>query len=172
MSTNRSIGHSARRVAIVTALAAGLCATVSTTVAAAPYTVTSLSDNGGGTLRQAIDDANANPGADTITFDPSVSGGTITLLTTLPAISDDLTIDGTGQSVIISGGGLVRILSVNSPKTLTLSALTIANGKVGSTDDGGGVLISNSGVLIVGNCTFSNNSAGSRGGAISQGDRI
>ena len=47
MSTNTSIGHSARRVAIVTALAAGLCATVSTTVAAATYTVTSLSDSGG-----------------------------------------------------------------------------------------------------------------------------
>ena len=47
MRTNRSIGHSARRVAIVTALAAGLCATVSTTVAAATYTVLNTNDSGG-----------------------------------------------------------------------------------------------------------------------------
>ena len=47
MSTNRSIGHSVRRVAIVTALAAGLWATVSTPVAAAPYTVTNTNDSGG-----------------------------------------------------------------------------------------------------------------------------
>ena len=50
-----------------TALAALICA-VATIGAATTYTVTSTADSGAGTLRQAILDANANPGADTIAF--------------------------------------------------------------------------------------------------------
>jgi hypothetical protein len=33
------------------------------------YTVTNTNDAGAGSLRQAINDANTNPGADTINFD-------------------------------------------------------------------------------------------------------
>ena len=36
---------------------------------AATFTVTNTADSGAGSLRQAILDANANPGADTIAFD-------------------------------------------------------------------------------------------------------
>ena len=61
----------------------------------ASYLVTSISDSGAvGTLRWAISSANANPGADTITF---ANGGvpvTILLNSMLPAITDRITIDG------------------------------------------------------------------------------
>src|SRR5262245_35633876 len=48
---------------------------------AAGLTVTTLADSGDGSLRQAIVDANATVGADTITFTLS---GTIVLASTLP----------------------------------------------------------------------------------------
>ena len=46
---------------------------------AATFTVTNTSDSGAGSLRQAILDANANPGLDTIAFDiPGAGVHTIT----------------------------------------------------------------------------------------------
>ncbi len=53
----------------------------------ATFTVTDLGDAGPGTLRDAIDRANALPGQDVIVFDPSVRGGTVGLstFTNLPA---------------------------------------------------------------------------------------
>ena len=65
---------------------------------AAVLTVTSTADSGAGTLRQAILDANASPGADTIDFDISGDGvHTIAPLSPLPAITDPVAIDGYSQ---------------------------------------------------------------------------
>lgn len=60
------------------------------------FTVTNADDFGAGTLRQAILDANATPGADTITF---ALGGSRTIRPSvpLPEISDPVTIDATTQ---------------------------------------------------------------------------
>lgn len=54
------------------------------------YTVTNRLDSGPGSLRQAIIDANANPGADTITFSQAVqdSPSTIQIATQLPDLND------------------------------------------------------------------------------------
>src|SRR5215207_5297457 len=87
---------------------------------AASFIVTNTNDSGAGSLRQAILDANGTAGADTITFTVS---GTIPLASTLPAIDDELTIDGTGQSITISGDNTVRVIAVNRGKTLNLNAL-------------------------------------------------
>ena len=123
---------------------------------AASFVVSNLADSGAGSLRQAIIDANAAAGADTISF--SVSG-TITLTAALD-IQDALVIDGTGQSVTISGGNAVTVMTTlyGSP-TLTLNSLTITNGR----DSGygaGGVATGNGGSLNVANCVFSGNSSG------------
>jgi hypothetical protein len=65
---------------------------------AATFTVTSTADAGPGTLRQAIIDANAAAGADTIEFNIVGSGvHTITPATALPQITGPVTIDGYTQ---------------------------------------------------------------------------
>ncbi len=55
----------------------------------APLIVTNTDESGDGSLRWAITEANNNPGPDTITFDIS---GTVTLLSNLPAFTDDSTV--------------------------------------------------------------------------------
>src|SRR5688500_10895688 len=74
---------------------------------AASFTVTSTADSGPGSLREAIENANAMPGADSITFALS---GTITLVSALPPITDPagLSIDGGAQSITVSGNNAVR----------------------------------------------------------------
>lgn len=72
--------------------------TVSLTAAAMTFTVTNTNDSGSGSLRQAIMDANSNPGADTIKFSIPGSGvRTITPLTPLPQITSPVTINGLSQ---------------------------------------------------------------------------
>jgi IPT/TIG domain/S-layer homology domain len=62
------------------------------------YTVTSTADSGAGTLRQAILDANGNPGPDTIAFAIVGSGvHTIVLASALPSITQPTTVDGYTQ---------------------------------------------------------------------------
>jgi len=65
---------------------------------AATFTVTTNADSGAGSLRQAITDANANPGADTINFNiPGAGVHTIVLTTWLPNTTDPVTVDGYTQ---------------------------------------------------------------------------
>ena len=71
--------------------------TVALTAAAMTFTVTKTNDSGAGSLRQAILDANANPGADTIRFSIASGEKTITPGSALPVVTDPLTIDGTSQ---------------------------------------------------------------------------
>lgn len=69
------------------------------TQVAATFTVVNTADSGAGSLRQAILDANASAGADTIAFAiPGMGVKTIALLSALPIIIDTVTIDGTTQS--------------------------------------------------------------------------
>ena len=154
----------------------GVFALMAPAAHAASLIVNSLSDgisvDSNCTLREAIQNANNNAatnvdclagsGADTITFTVS---GTITLGSTLPNITaagGALTIDGTGQTVTISGNNTVRVALIDNVAALTLNNLTIANGN--SAVMGGG--ISSSGTLTITNCTFSGNSTTSGGGGI------
>jgi hypothetical protein len=56
------------------------------------FTVLNLNDHGAGSLRQAILNANSNPGADVINFNVA---GTITLASALPTVAGQVNIDGT-----------------------------------------------------------------------------
>lgn len=67
------------------------------------FTVTINDDMGVGSLRAAIDQANTNPGADLITFNPGI--GTINLVSPLPAITEAVTIDGGSPKTELNGDG-------------------------------------------------------------------
>jgi CHRD domain/Calx-beta domain len=92
--------------------------------AAETYTVTNTNDSGHGSLRQAILDANANPGTDVINF--SIGPGTlrIVLTSSLPVISDPVIIDGTTQPGF-SGVPLIEVSPFQSnslPNILNITA--------------------------------------------------
>ncbi len=138
------------------------------------YTVNTLSDAaavvaGQLTLRQAVADANSNPGPDTIAFDPTVfasgSGHTITLTQgqlELTDTSGKTTISGTGSNVLaISGDGLSRVLQIDAGAIVSLSGLTITDGKstianAAANTSGGGIY--NTGDLSISSCVISDNS--------------
>ena len=78
-----------------------------TSVQAATLTVTNTNDSGAGSLRDTIVGAASG---DTITFDSSLSGGTIHVASTLDLLKD-VTIDGSDLAtpITISGGGSARL---------------------------------------------------------------
>ena len=59
-------------------------------LSAATFTVTNSNDSGPGSLRQAILDANANPGHDSIAGDGAAAIGQIKVLSQLPTITDEV----------------------------------------------------------------------------------
>jgi hypothetical protein len=61
-------------------------------------TVSSLSDSGSGSLRKAIEDANASPGLDEIRFAVSNADSPINAQSDLPEITDAATLDATTQN--------------------------------------------------------------------------
>ena len=122
---------------------------------AATFTVLNTSDSGPGSLRQAIANANAAAGLDTIAFAIPGSGvHTIVPLTALPAVTDAVVIDGTTQpghagSPVIelngaSAGSVADGLSI-SGDGVTVKALVV-NGWSGS-----GIVLTGSGCAIQGN---------------------
>ena len=88
-------------------------------VPATTFTVTNTNDSGAGSLRQAIIDANALAGADTIAFAIGSGAQTIVLSSALPTINERLTIDGWTQTGWTSAP-LIR--SVPSAKVGALAA--------------------------------------------------
>ncbi|MGO8925802.1 MAG: choice-of-anchor Q domain-containing protein [Limisphaerales bacterium] len=108
-----------------------LCALAVNAVAASPISVSNTNDNGDGSLRAAITEANeAGGGAITFSVTNSITN-TITLLSPLPALAANITITGPGTNLLtISGNDQFQVFSMNSGTTNTLSGLTIADGMV------------------------------------------
>jgi uncharacterized repeat protein (TIGR01451 family) len=130
---------------------------------AAMVIVDNTGDSGTGTLRWAI--ANADPG-DTIVFDESLSGQTITLASTLE-ITQDLTIDGSDliTPVTLSGNDAVRVFYIYTDTVVTFDSLTIAHGRTTNPEPeesysvGGGIKIEPNAVVTLTHSTvFSNTS--------------
>lgn len=147
---------------------------------AATFTVTNLNDAGAGSLRQAILDANATAGADTITFQAGLTG-TITTLSQLPGITDSLTIAGPGAAVLTVNAPCVGCSAFLISATVTISGLTLTGAPAGALqsngiitlnnmavtgNNGGGGLQNFSGTMTVSNSTISNNSRTGDGGGI------
>ncbi len=130
------------------------------------YSVVALGDSGEGALRWAINQADQDPGNDTITFGPGLAGQTITLTSGPLEIrkpSGTLTIQGPGAGQLaISGGGHSQVFSIDPVSNVTISGLTITGGVAAN---GGG--IQNNGTLTLSDCTVQGNSAfGGSGGGI------
>lgn len=159
----------------VAALALGLPVMISmpSVSHAAPMTfeVDTLSDNSadGLTLRDAINDANANPGADTITFAPGLTG-TLTLATGVLAISDDVSIVGPGPSQLTvdanNSSGIFVSLAGNID--FALSAMTLTRGA--SVADGGAIELFEPNAVSIDDLHFVENVATGNGGAIALDD--
>lgn len=81
---------------------------------AATFTVTTTADAGAGSLTQAILDANAAPGRDTIVFDIGAESKTLTPPTTLPEITDAVVLDGTSQPGF-TGNPIIELSGTNAP---------------------------------------------------------
>src|SRR2546422_11765141 len=98
---------------------------VSVLLASLGLLLCALSSFGGGVVNSA-DEASlraALVGGGTVTF--SVSG--IINLASQLVITNDTVVDGTGQSVTISGSNAVRVFYVNAGVQFTLQNLSVAN---------------------------------------------
>ena len=124
------------------------------TVMAATFTVSTTADSGPGSFRQAILDANATPGLDTIRF--SIGGGgpqVIRFTGIIPGITDAVVIDGTTQPGF-SGAPIITLdgddnigthLRIASAAPTTIRSLVIIDflGTAINVDSGGAVITGN-----------------------------
>ncbi|MCE9563151.1 MAG: hypothetical protein K8U57_14000, partial [Planctomycetes bacterium] len=119
------------------------------------------------TLREAVALANAAPGANTITFDPTVfaTSQTITFTNGRLAITDTTgttTITGPAAGVMVNGNNLSGVFSVATGVTASLSRMIITGGL--APFGGGGVL--NNGTLTLTDSTLAGNTATFGGGGV------
>ncbi len=106
----------------------GLLTTTPTPVRAATFTVTTTSDAGAGSLREAITLANGSAGADTIDF--VIPGGgphVIAPLSALPTVTDAVVIDATSEALPGGAPGIV-IDGVGAGSTTGLTLGSAADG--------------------------------------------
>ena len=145
-----------------------------TPTAAVTYSVTNTLDSGLGSLRQAINDANATAGNDIIDFNfaPVTGPYIITLNSSLPNILDvsnsgTLTITGPGATslTIDANKNNFRIFSIDSGGNLSITGVTVTGANI----TGNGGAFNNQGILTISNSTLSGNS-GDSGGAIYSGN--
>src|SRR5262245_1795083 len=132
------------------------------------FTVTDLLDNTSpGSLRWAVGQANSNPGPDTIAFATSVRG-TITLTSGELRITDSVTINGPGASLLtVSGNQAARVFDVIA-SSVSIANLTITRGLASSAavnGSNGGAIYHASGTLNLSHDGFSNNKADATTGA-------
>jgi hypothetical protein len=127
---------------------------------AAALTVSSTADSGAGTLRAALASA-----ANGDTIDATGISGTILLTTGELLVSNSVVITGPGPAnLAVDGGGVSRVFRIESGRTVTISSLTITNGR--SEFGIGGCIYNDHSTLTVSNCILSGNSANADGGAI------
>lgn len=151
------------------------------------------------TLREAIVAANMLPGPDVILFSLPPASQIITLVTEMPFLEDDVTVDGSAAlSLTISGNNLHRIFEIrpnvsvtlthmsvisgfstsgasglnNVEGILTLNHVTLRGNRATNSSSFGGGVNNYQGILIVHHSTFVDNSAGHGGGIANQHGKL
>jgi len=124
------------------------------------YNVLNADDAGPGSLRQAIEDANAAGGADDIAFNAAFFATPRTITLTAAngqlTIADDLVVNGPGAGLLtVSGGGATRVFNVNNTAAIlnvTINGMTITGGNGtngGATPaNGGGINFANENLTL------------------------
>jgi hypothetical protein len=147
-------------------LGCALCLCLASGATAATFTVSNLADSGPGSLRQAVLDANAAPGADEIAFTPGLTGTiTLTFASGEIRITDSLVVDGPGATVLtVDAVRQSRIFHVENsevatPIDVTLSGLTLTRGAAGPRGPGGAVFADSENLTIL-DSVISNSSSG------------
>ncbi|MBX9582470.1 MAG: right-handed parallel beta-helix repeat-containing protein [Gemmataceae bacterium] len=125
-------------------------------------------------LREAIDRTNANPGADTVAFDPAVFGvrRTITLTLGELRVTDAVTVTGPGSSLLtVSGGTRSRVFAVDDGDAATALAVTVSGLRVyaGNAGDGSGGGVLNREDLTLRQVVVSSSRADAGGGVFNDG---
>jgi len=155
-ATTHRVAH-ALRSSLAAAMGLTVAFAPATALAGTTFTVNSAGDSAGGpgtlTLRQAITAANASDG-NTVQFDSSLAGSTITLATGELLIDHAMTIVGPGVGKLaISGGNSSRIFRLDCPavgtRAVSISSLTLVNGDAGG-GDGGALRSQNCELLLSG----------------------
>src|ERR1044071_1710430 len=139
-----------------------VCA-VAISARATTITVINTNDSGPGSLRQALADANDG---DTINFDPSLKGQTITLTSAELAIDKSITISGPGRDLLtvsMSGLQYVRIFHVMPGDSVTIDGLTIDGAFAPPFSPCTGGILNDHGTLTLSNCNVKRNCAGGNG---------
>jgi uncharacterized repeat protein (TIGR01451 family) len=137
-------------------LRAGQAAPASVHIAAAmTFNVLNTNDSGPDSLRQAIIDANANAGVDTINFNiPGPAPHTINLLSPLPVITEGVTINGASQPDF-AGTPVVELNGTSAGAAtngLTINAAnSVVRGLVINRFSGNGIAVNGSANIIEGN---------------------
>jgi predicted outer membrane repeat protein len=140
---------------------------VSVQIDTTTYIVTNTNDRGVGSLRQAIMNANNDPGIETIIFDTNGIFGdaipdTIILTSGQLDVTQEVIIQGTGANKLaISGNNASRVF--NASAAFSIDGLNITGGNAGNTN-GGGIYSSSS--VTLSNSTISGNTSNSSGGGI------
>lgn len=183
LTLDASLGEPASVTLQVSVSDGGRTAETSFAVDVAPRLVTDVTDNGAGSLRQAI--AEAAPG-DVIAFDTGGVFGTpqtISLLSQL-LIDEDLTIEGPGATELtLSGSSAVRVLRITGGADVWIDGVTITDGRapvelitVGGTTTaltvGGGVYADGGSRATFSACTITGNIAQSNLTGLSGGGGV
>ena len=124
--------------------------------------VTATADAGSGSLRETL--VTTAPGG-SLTFDASLSGQTIILTSGELLLNKDITIDGSSltDGLTLSGNSSSRILKISLGTTVVLDSLTFIDGV--SALNAGAIITR--GNTTIRRCAFTNNTAATNGGAIS-----
>ena len=146
-----------RKQRLIVLMAISVAALVPICLHAATIRVTSVADSGPGTLRQAL--ANS---ADGDTIDATGVSGTILLTSGELVVDKSVIILGPGPAdLAVDGGHASRVFRITPHNIVTISGLTITNGRVTGSlaQASGGGIYNDRSTLTVSNCVLSGNSA-------------
>lgn len=165
--SRRAAAAGSAAAVVSTMVALGIA--VASPAGAATFIVDTCNDSGPGSLRQAIEDANAASGADVITITASCpDSGPVAVGTTM-SVSDDVNIVGPGAETFVLDGGddeTVLAIDIGDGGVFTLSGVTIQHGSTAGNGGGLTQIGSNDVDITIDGVRFLDNAADNHGGAV------